>query len=443
MWDLLIKNAQIMATDREFKGDLAVKNGKIADIGPALEGAAKEVIDAQGQTLIPGLIDTQVHLREPGLTHKEDLETGGRAAVLGGVTTFLEMPNTNPPTTTPESIAVKVELAQGRSYANFGFFMGATDNNLESLKKVPDVTGCCGIKIFLGSSTGDLLLYDAKILRQIFRETEGMIAIHSEDEERLIARKSIRDRATHASSHPDWRDVHSALDSTTRVVALAREEQRSLHILHITTKDEIDFLRAHKDLMTVEVTPQHLTLFAPDCYERLGTLAQMNPPIRSREHMDGLWEGIHSGVVDVIGSDHAPHTLEEKGRGYPNTPSGMPGLQTTLPLMLNHVNHGKLTLRKVVDLLCKRPSELYHLGSKGRIEVGLDADLVLIDMTRRHTLKNEEMGSKCGWTPFDGMEVIGMPTTTIVAGVVVMNEGKVIGTPNGKPIAALKERKLS
>lgn len=440
MWDLLIKNAQIITLDSEFKGDLAVSAGKIVALGPDLEGSAKETIDGTNRTLIPGVIDTQVHLREPGLTHKEDLETGGRAAILGGVTTFLEMPNTNPPTTTAESIAVKVELAQGRSYANFGFFMGATDSNLEELKKVPEVNGCCGIKIFLGSSTGDLLLYDAEALRQIFRQTKGMIAIHSEDEERLIARKSIRDRATHPNAHPDWRDVHSALDSTLRVVRLAREENRSLHILHITTKDEIEFLRANKDLITVEVTPQHLTLFAPDCYERIGTLAQMNPPIRSREHQEGLWEGLTSGVVDVIGSDHAPHTLEEKGRGYPNTPSGMPGLQTTLPLMLNHVNHGKLSLKRVVDLLCHRPSELYHLKSKGQIEVGRDADLVLLDLSRKHTLKNSEMASKCGWTPFDGMEIVGMPTMTIVGGKVVMSEGKIIGSPAGKPIAALAER---
>ncbi len=442
MWDLLIKGATIMASTGKFVGDLAVSDGKIEKIETSLEGEAKETIDANGLVLMPGVIDTQVHLREPGLTHKEDLETGGRAAVLGGVTTFLEMPNTNPPTTTPESIDVKVDLASGRSYANFGFFMGATDSNLESLKKASDVTGCSGIKIFLGSSTGDLLLYDAKILREIFKETTGVIAIHSEDEERLIERMPIRDAATSPLAHPEWRDMHSALDSTIRVVNLAREEQRSLHILHITTKEEIEFLAKNKDLITVEVTPQHLSLHAPDCYERLGTLAQMNPPIRSKDHQDGLWKGITDGTVDVIGSDHAPHTLEEKNRGYPKSPSGMPGLQTTLPLMLNHVHNGRLTLERMIDLLCKRPSTLYDLHSKGGIQIGLDADIVLVDLNRKHTIKNEEMGSKCGWTPFDGLKVTGMPVTTIVGGKIVMHEGKIIGSPNGRPIAALNQRKL-
>lgn len=441
MWDLLIKGATIMASSGKFVGDLAVNNGKIAKIGSTLEGAATQTIEAGGLVLMPGVIDTQVHLREPGLTHKEDLETGGRAAVLGGVTTFLEMPNTNPPTTTPESIAVKVELATGRSYANFGFFMGATDSNLESLKKASDVPGCSGIKIFLGSSTGDLLLYDAKILRDIFRETTGVIAIHSEDEERLIERRPIRDAATSPLAHPEWRDMHSALDSTVRVVGLAREEKRSLHILHITTKEEIEFLAKNKDLITVEVTPQHLSLHAPDCYERLGTLAQMNPPIRTMDHQQGLWQGIADGTVDVIGSDHAPHTLEEKERGYPNSPSGMPGLQTTLPLMLNHVHHGRLSLERMIDLLCKRPSTLYNLNTKGDIREGLDADLVLVDLKRQHTLKNEEMGSKCSWTPFNGLKVTGMPVKTIVGGKIVMDEGKIIGSPEGKPIPSLNQRK--
>ena len=440
MWDLLIKNATVVSSESEFRADVAIEAGKIAKVAPSLSEAAKETIDATGLTLIPGVIDTQVHLREPGLTHKEDLETGGRSAVLGGVTTFLEMPNTTPPTTTVESIAVKVDLASGRSYANFGFFMGATDSNLEELKLASEVPGCCGIKIFLGSSTGDLLLYDAKILRQIFHETKGVIAIHSEDEERLIARKHIRDAATHPREHPVWRDVHSALDSTVRVVELARAENRSLHILHITTKEEIEFLSKNKDLMTVEVTPQHLTLFAPDCYEKLGTLAQMNPPIRSKDHQDGLWEGLKSGVVDVIGSDHAPHTLEEKQRAYPNTPSGMPGLQTTLPLMLDHVSKGRLSLTKMVELLCYRPSTLYNLKSKGEVKEGKDADLVLVDLSKKHVLKNNEMASKCGWTPFDGKEVTGMPVKTIVGGHVVMSDGKILGSPHGKPIASLQER---
>lgn len=440
MWDILVKGATILSSEGKIITDLAIKDGKIDKIASTLEEAASEIIEAQGLLLMPGVIDTQVHLREPGLTHKEDLETGGRSAVLGGVTTFLEMPNTNPPTTTPESIAVKVDLASGRSYANFGFFMGATDSNLESLKRVADVKGCSGIKIFLGSSTGDLLLYDAKILRQIFRETTGMIAIHSEDEERLIERKPIRDAATSPLAHPEWRDMHSALDSTIRVVGLAREEKRSLHILHITTKEEIDFLAQNKDLMTVEVTPQHLTLHSPDCYERLGTLAQMNPPIRTKDHQDGLWKGLTDGTVDVIGSDHAPHTLEEKNRGYPNSPSGMPGLQTTLPLMLNHVSKGKLTLERMFDLLCKRPSELYNLHSKGDIKEGLDADLVLVDLKREHVLKNAEMATKCGWSPFDGMKVTGMPIKTIVGGKIVMSEGKIIGTPNGQPIPSFNER---
>jgi len=429
--ELLLKNGEVYIDGSLQKKDVLVKDGLISKIEDSIQESGQKVLDLSGQQVLPGLIDSQVHFRDPGLTHKEDLETGSMAAALGGVCTFFEMPNTTPPTTDEASIKEKVEKAKRVSYVNFGFFMGATQHNLEELKKAKDIEGCCGIKIFLGSSTGSLLLYEKEALLNVFKHTKGMISCHSENEDMLRANVSIRDGATSAHDHPKWRSVETALSSTERLIGLAREAGRKVHVLHITTKNEMEFLKQNKDVCTVEVLPQHLTLSAPECYDKLGTYAQMNPPIRTQEHQEGLWEGLLNGTVDVMGSDHAPHTREEKDQGYPKSPSGMPGVQTIIPIMLNHVNSGKLPLTRLMQLMAERPAELWGLN-KGKIEVGKDADFTIVDLNASFEIKNEDQASKSGWTPFDGMTVKGRPTHTIVGGVVVMKDGAIVGR-GGKP----------
>jgi len=430
-YDLLLKNGEIYLKGKLVRKDILVHQGKIVKVDDNISESALKTMDLTGKQILPGLIDSQVHFRDPGLTHKEDLETGSMAAALGGVCTFFEMPNTTPPTTDEAAILEQVEKAKRVSYVNFGFFMGATQNNLEELKKAKDIEGCCGIKIFLGSSTGSLLLYEREALLDVFKNTKGMISCHSENEDMLQENVAIRDQATTAHDHPKWRSVETALSSTKRLIGLAREAGRKVHVLHITTRDEMIFLAENKDICTVEVLPQHLTLFAPDCYDRLGTYAQMNPPIRTKEHQEGLWEGLKNGTVDVLGSDHAPHTREEKDKGYPHSPSGMPGVQTIVPLMLNHVNEGRLTLSRLMELMAEKPAELWGLN-KGKIEEGRDADFTVVDLKGEFTIRNEDQASKCGWTPFNGMKIIGKPTHTIVGGVVVMQDGAIIGRA-GKP----------
>lgn len=424
-FDLILKGAKIYQEGNLLRKDIAVKDGLIAAIEDSISEEAKESKDLSGLTILPGLIDSQVHFREPGLTHKEDIESGSKAAALGGVCTFFEMPNTTPPTTSEESIKEKVDKAKKVSYVNFAFFMGATQHNLDELKKVGDLEGCCGIKIFLGSSTGSLLLYEENALLDVFKNTKGMISCHSENEDMLRERTDIRDSFTTAHGHPEWRNVNTALSSTKRLISLAKKAGRKVHVLHISTKEEMEFLKENKDACTVEVLANHLSLHAPDCYDRLDTFTQMNPPIRSIDHQEGLWKGVLDGTVDVMGSDHAPHTRDEKEKGYPNSPSGMPGVQTIVPLMLNHMNQGRLSLSRLIELLAEKPSELWNLN-KGHIKVGKDADFTVVDLERVVEITNEQQASKVGWTPYAGLSVKGWPTHTIVGGITVMEEGKLL-----------------
>ncbi|MGB0454905.1 MAG: dihydroorotase [Bacteriovoracaceae bacterium] len=425
MTDFLLKNAKAFINNDFVAQDIRIQNDKIAEIGPDLEVNQSTVIDCTEKIIIPGIIDSQVHFRDPGLTHKEDLETGSKSAAMGGVTTFCEMPNTKPSTTTKERILEKVEIANKKSVVNFHFFMGATDDNLEELKKVDEIPNCCGIKIFLGSSTGDLLVDHPEILKKIFKETTAPIAVHSENETRLKERLPIRDKATSAIDHPNWRDVETAFSSTRKIIELARECKRKIHVLHITTQEEIEFLAKNKDTCTVEVTPQHLTLSSPDCYEKLGTYAQMNPPVREKRHTDALWEGIHNGTVDIIGSDHAPHTKEEKDKGYPHSPSGMPGVQTILLVMLKHLEEDKITWPKLIELLVTNPAKKYSLDQeRGSIETGKAADLVVLDPQAGYEITDSAMQSRCGWTPFHGMTLKHRVSEVFCNGKQVVKEGK-------------------
>tara|TARA_A100001037_G_C15137165_1_gene631749 strand:- start:264 stop:1505 length:1242 start_codon:yes stop_codon:yes gene_type:complete len=402
------------------------------EVGQLRGADGGEVIDATGLHVLPGIIDTQVHFREPGNEHKEDLESGTRAAVMGGVTAVFEMPNTNPLTTTEDALNDKLARADGRAWSDYAFYVGATTDNAESLRELETLPGCCGIKIFMGSSTGSLLVPDDDSLRRVLESCRRRVAVHAEDEERLKARSHIAAEGAHPRAHPDWRDVETAFNATRRLISLAEELRRRVHVLHVTTADEAAYLAEHKDVASVEVTPQHLTLEAPDCYERLGAFAQMNPPIREAHHREGLWNAIAQGVVDVIGSDHAPHTREEKDQVYPNTPSGMPGVQTLLPLMLNHVSEGRLSLLRLTDLLCEGPNRLFGIVGKGRLAVGYDADVTLVDLAASREITDDWVAAKCGWTPFAGMTVTGWPVGTIIRGRSVMRDGQLMNEPSGQ-----------
>jgi dihydroorotase len=435
-FDLLLVNGTVANQDGVHRADLGVRDGRIAAIGALGAASAGERIDCTGLTLLPGVIDTQVHFREPGATHKEDLESGSRAAVMGGVTAVFEMPNTNPTTTTPEHLAAKVAAARHRMHCDFAFWVGGTRVNAADVAELERLPGAAGIKVFMGSSTGDLLVEDDDGVATILGNTRRRAAFHSEDEFRLRERRHLR-VAGDPSSHPVWRDAEAALACTRRLVRIARATGARIHVLHVSTADEMIFLRDHKDVASIEVTPHHLTLSDVD-YARLGTKLQMNPPIRSAAHREGIWDGLRQGVADVLGSDHAPHTLEEKAKPYPDSPSGMTGVQTLVPIMLDHVAAGRLTLERFVDLTSAGPARVFGIASKGRIAVGYDADITAVDLGRRETITDAWIASRCGWTPYDGVTVTGWPVGTIVRGRRVMWDGALAVPSTGEPIRFLE-----
>ncbi|MGH6736391.1 MAG: dihydroorotase [Methyloceanibacter sp.] len=431
-FDLVFKGGTIVNHAGEGIADIGINDGRITAVGDIGEGLAGETVDATGLHILPGVIDTQVHFREPGMEHKEDLESGSRSAVLGGVTAVFEMPNTKPPTTSGEALVKKVAAATGRMYCDFAFFVGATRDNVDELADLEQLPGAAGIKVFAGSSTGDLLVDDEETLARILATIRRRAAFHSEDEARLRERVSVQ-RQGDPSSHSEWRDPVAALASTERLLRLARQAGKRIHILHVSTAAEMDLLALHKDIASVEVTPQHLTLATPEAYAALGTRAQMNPPLRDRSHQQRLWWGLAQGVVDVLGSDHAPHTLEEKSGAYPATPSGMPGVQTLVPVMLDHVNAGRLTLARFVDLTSAGAQRLFGIAGKGRVAVGYDADLTVVDLKAERVIDNAWIASKCGWTPFAGRKVRGWPVGTVVRGRLAMWDGE-LGSPDGAPV---------
>jgi len=439
-FDVILKSGTVVNQDGEGERDIAISGGRIAAIGALGAAGAGEVIDCKGLHILPGVIDTQVHFREPGLTHKEDLETGSLGAVLGGVTAVFEMPNTNPLTVTEEAFIAKVKAGHHRMHCDYAFFIGGTRENVNHLPDLERLPGCAGVKVFIGSSTGSLLVEDDESLRRIFKVIRRRAAFHAEDEYRLNERKHLRVEGD-PSSHPVWRDETAALMATQRLVGIAREAGKRIHVLHISTKEEIDFLRDHKDVATCEATPHHLTLAGPEAYERLGTRAQMNPPVRDAAHRDGIWRGIAQGIIDVLGSDHAPHTLEEKAKAYPASPSGMTGVQTLVPVMLDHVNAGRLSLLRFVDLTSAGPARLFNIACKGRIAAGYDADLTIVDMKREETISDSWIASRSGWTPYDGVKVKGWPVGTFVRGRRVMWQGEVTAPATGEAVRFLETLK--
>ena len=432
-FDLLVRQGTLVTPWSRTVTDIGIRGGRFVAIGDLAGATAGQVWEAKGLHVLPGIIDSQVHYREPGLDHKEDLATGSASAALGGVVAVFEMPNTKPNTDSPERLADKLARAKGRMWTDHAFYFGGTAGNATRLREWERLPGCAGVKVFMGSSTGDLLVADDVHLEEIIVNGSRRMAVHCEDEPRLLERRPLIPAGATSHWHPQWRDEETALRATQRLVRLAEKHRRRVHALHITTAEELDYLRGHKDYASVEALVNHLTLAAPDCYDRLGTYAQMNPPIRDARHRAALWAAIADGTVDVLGTDHAPHTRAEKDQPYPASPSGMPGSQTMVGLMLDHVAHGRLTLERLVDLTSAGPQRLFGLVGKGRVAIGYDADLTLVDLGTRHTITDAEQASKVGWTPFNGVTCQGWPVGTVIRGQVVMREGALQGTPVGAP----------
>lgn len=422
----------------EILADVAIHNGKIIDFGAGLlssqKYSPKAIKSYKGCHIFPGCIDSQVHFREPGLEHKEDLETGTRAALVGGITAVFEMPNTNPSTTTMAALEDKLSRMQSRAWTHYAFYIGATPDNALELEQIEKHPHCSGIKIFMGSSTGSLLVDEEAALERILSHGYRRVIVHSEDESRLKERKYIAIDEAHPRAHPVWRDAQSAILSTERLLRVARKTKRRIHVLHVSTADEIQLLAKNKDIATVEVLPQHLTLAAPECYEQLGTFAQMNPPIREKNHQAGLWAGILDGTVDVLGSDHAPHTKEEKNKIYPQSPSGMPGVQTILPLILTHAVNGKLPLTRAVELMTEGPRRVFNIQNKGRLQKGFDADITVVKLNETYHLDETQIISKCGWSPFVNFEFKAKIQAVYLDGQLAMENGLLQPKPLGKAV---------
>lgn len=423
----------------EREVDIAITEGKVASLRPwggTSWEAQIEEIDCKGLHILPGVIDSQVHFREPGHTHKEDLASGTRSALAGGVTLIFDMPNTQPSTTNKTAMEEKIKLSHERSFCHVGFYFGATAKNIPDFSDEILPSCCPGIKVFLGSSTGDLLMDDLDYLSILMRKTKKTIALHSEHEGMLKeTRLQLMKRKNQWSpaDHPTFRNVQSAFESTKSVIALAEKQKRSLHILHISTQEEIEWIAKYHKYITCEVTPQHLYLEAPECYEQHGSFAQMNPPIRERRHREALWKALKSGVINVIGSDHAPHTREEKSKPYPESPSGIPGVQTLVPLLLNAVSSGQISLERMVNCTSTHPSELFRIKGKGRIMEGNDADFTIVDLKSKQIIEKSWLLSRCGWSPFIGQTVTGWPVYTVLMGTPALRDGEVNPKAYGKP----------
>jgi len=430
--ELMIRGATILYPDgRLEKGDVAIAQGTIQQVAPQIDGNANKEINAEGLTLLPGVIDPQVHFREPGLEHKEDLFTASCACARGGVTSFLEMPNTRPPTVDQTAMDDKLKRAEEKCLVNYGFFVGATADNLEQLERV---NPACGIKIFMGSAHGPLLVSQEPQLDPIFANGKRLIAVHAEDQARIDQRTQLFEGGTDPALHSQIKDKQAALNATQLALKLSKRYQRRLHILHLSTAEEAELLREDKpSWVTAEATPQHL-LLNTEAYEKLGTLAQMNPPLRSRYDNEVLWQALLDGVLDFVATDHAPHTLAEKQKGYPNSPSGMPGVETSLALMLTQAKAGRCSIAQVSHWLSTAVADAYKIPNKGRIAQGYDADLVLVNLNDYYPLRREDIVSKCGWSPFEGWNLTGWAQTTIVGGQIAYHQGKLNRDVRGKAL---------
>jgi dihydroorotase len=429
---LLIRGARVLLPNGEFLvGDVEIREGKILRVAPSIAAVGDREIEAKGLTLLPGVIDPQVHFREPGLEHKEDLFTASCACAKGGVTSFLEMPNTRPLTTTQAALDDKLSRAAEKCLVNYGFFIGATAENLPDLLSANPTPG---IKVFMGSMHGQLLVDGEATLEAIFAAGDRLIAVHAEDQARINQRRQEFAGINDVAVHSQIQDNQAALLATQLALKLSNKYQRRLHILHLSTGDEAELLRQEKpSWVTAEVTPQHL-LLNTSAYEKIGSLAQMNPPLRDPRDNEILWQALLDGVIDFIATDHAPHTLAEKAQDYPNTPSGMPGVETSLPLMLTQAVQGRCTVAQVANWMSAAVAKAYKIPNKGKIAPGFDADLVLVDLDNYRLVVREEMVTKCGWSPFEGWNLTGWPVVTVVGGKVVFENGKLDTTVRGEAL---------
>jgi dihydroorotase len=431
-FSLILRGGTCVFPWGEAAADIGVRHGRIAAIGVPASATSDELFDARGLHVLPGVIDPHVHFRDPGDAAVESIPTGTRAAVLGGITAAFDMPNTSPAITGADTLAWKQEYVERVAWCDMGLYVGATKTNVNALGALETGRGVCGIKVFAGSSTGDLLVEDDDSLERVMRAGRRRIAYHSEDEYRLQARKGLFRSGDPYEKHMEWRDEECAFLGTRRILALARATGRPAHILHVSTAEEFSYVKDFKDITTIEVLVNHLTQVAPDVYERLAGFGVMNPPIRGERHREAAWEAVRDGTVDTIGSDHAPHPRAAKLKPWPDCPAGLTGVQTLLPVMLDHVHAGRLSLARMVDLMCAGPARVYGAVGKGRLAAGYDADFTVVDLKRRRTIEERWIATPCGWTPFAGMAVTGWPEATIVRGKIVMRDDEVLGEPSGK-----------
>ena len=412
--------------------EVRIDGQRISQIRPTVDTAGARVIDASGLHVFPGIVDVQVHFREPGNTHKEDLESGSRACARGGVTSFLEMPNTSPPATNQKAMNRKLDLAASKSHVNYGFFVGATNDNIKDLQEVNRV---CGIKVFMGASTGDLLVDDPVALERIFAETDKsrVIALHCEDESRINERTELYKHRTDPIVHTEVRDPEAALIASTTAVNLARKYNHRTHILHLSTARECNLFYPRDSLVTSETSPHHLLLNVDD-YPRLGTKAKMNPPLKYLKDNRGLWAALQDGRIGVIATDHAPHLPSEKRRDIWKAPAGIPAVENSLSLILDAASRGMCTFEQVANWMCVNPARTYRMKHRGEIELGFFGDVALVDTNTVHEVRDEEQASKCGWSPWHGQKLKGRAVTTICNGQIVYEDGKVMGGNTGLEI---------
>lgn len=435
-FDLLLLGGTVVTGQGMRRADVGMRDGRISAVEEGLTGA-RETVDVTGLHLLPGVIDTQVHFREPGMTHKEDIESGTRAAAMGGVTTVFEMPNTDPTTTTPDALQHKLERARATAWCRINFFVGASPDNVDRLAELERLPGTPGIKVFMGSSTGSLLVEDRDLLRRVMQSGCRPMPVHAEDEARLRERKPLAAQAADPAFHPEWRDPETAVLATTKLIELCAETGRPVHILHISTADELPLIREakrHGLPVTCEATPQHLLLDSA-LYAELGTKLQMNPPVRDASHREAIAQAFLEGLFDVVGSDHAPHTADEKARPYPQSPSGMPGVQTTLPLLLDWSARGGPALPFLVQRLCENPAALYGIRDVGRLETGSLADLSVVDLAGEFEVTSDWLQSKCGWSPYEGRKLKGKPVHTLVGGKFVVRDAALLARPENVEVS--------
>jgi dihydroorotase len=432
-FDLILRGGRCVLPWREEITDVGVIAGRISEIGDLRTAKAQSVIDCRGLHVLPGLTDAHVHLRDPGDPTVETMEAGTKGAVLGGLTSIFDMPNTAPPLTSKEALDTKRDYAEGRNWCDIGFYVSAANSNVSELGELEREANVCGVKLFAGGSTGDLLVPDDETIEKAMRNGRRRMSFHAEDEYRVQERKKRYVDGNPHRLHPEWRDLECAMLGTRRIIALARKCNRQAHILHVSTAEELDYLKDCRDIATVEVLVNHLTQ-TDEAYDRLGGFAVMNPPIRSERHKIAAWEAIANGTVDVVGSDHAPHSRFAKERPWPQTSAGLTGVQTLVPIMLDHVSAGRLSLSRLTDLMAAGPARVYGSLCKGRLAAGYDADFTVVDMKKERIIEESWIVSPCGWTPFAGHTCKGWPVMTIVRGDVVMREDSLLGTARGKPI---------